>query len=427
MAWSWRMVVKDTGTGADHLRALSDDDLLRGLDDLLSQSRRVEWQLVAHVGEVDERKLYAREGSDSMFAYCTDVLHLSEHEAYLRIAAGRAAREHPMLLAMLADGRVHLSGVGKLAAHLTLANRDEVLARATHKTKRQIEALVAELAPRLDVPPSIRRLPERRATTMDVERTREDGDLVSSSRLSTPAVAGQLGLDRVGGVPPSPSSPPAVPAIRVEPRLDRIGGMLPSPAPSRPAAVVEPLSPGRYRVQFTATEELREKIERLKAILDCSVPDGDLARIFEMAITEMLARREARRFGRTIKPRKTAAQVDTEATPSRYIPLPVRRTSHERDEGECRFVAANGRRCASRRHIELHHGLPWAHGGDRSPENIGLMCRAHNQYLADVDYGRAAMDRHRNQRPHERDPAEQRVEARLPSGAGPKGGGDVER
>ena len=51
-----------------------------------------------------------------MFAYCTEVLHLSEAEAYLRIAAARASREHPLLLTMLADGRLHLSGIAQARA-----------------------------------------------------------------------------------------------------------------------------------------------------------------------------------------------------------------------------------------------------------------------------------------------------------------------
>ena len=76
---------------APHFRALSDDELLRRLSALLEKSRRIEWELVAHIGEVDARRLYAREGCDSMFVYCTEALHLSEHEAYLRIAAARAA------------------------------------------------------------------------------------------------------------------------------------------------------------------------------------------------------------------------------------------------------------------------------------------------------------------------------------------------
>ena len=85
--------------GPHSLKSLSDDELLRRLSEVLGQSRRSEADLVAHVGEVDSRQLYAREASPSMFAYCTEVLHLSEAEAYLRIAAARAAREHPLLLA----------------------------------------------------------------------------------------------------------------------------------------------------------------------------------------------------------------------------------------------------------------------------------------------------------------------------------------
>lgn len=103
---------------------IPDAELLRRLRDILRDSRRTESGLVAHVGEVDRRRLYAREASPSMFVYCTRVLHLSGAEAYLRITAARAARKHPVLLAMLADGRLHLSGIAKLAPSLTRENRE---------------------------------------------------------------------------------------------------------------------------------------------------------------------------------------------------------------------------------------------------------------------------------------------------------------
>ena len=96
-----------------------------------------------------------------MFVYCLDALHLSEAEAYLRLTAARAAREHPVLLQMLADGRLHLTGIAKLAPHLTPQNRDLLLSRAVHRSKRQIEELVAELAPRPAVPGVLRKLPSR--------------------------------------------------------------------------------------------------------------------------------------------------------------------------------------------------------------------------------------------------------------------------
>ncbi len=103
-----------------------------------------------------------------MFVYCTEVLHLSEAEAYLRIAAARASRKYPMLIAMLSDGRIHLSGIGKLAPYLNDANCEQVLARAAHKTKREIEELVAEIVPKPDVPANVRKLPAPAAKTREV-------------------------------------------------------------------------------------------------------------------------------------------------------------------------------------------------------------------------------------------------------------------
>jgi len=87
------------------------------------------------------------------------VLNLSGPEAYLRITVARASRRHPMLLEMLADGRIHLTGAGRLAPHLTVENRDRLLERATHQSKRRIEELIAELSPQPDVPARIRKLP----------------------------------------------------------------------------------------------------------------------------------------------------------------------------------------------------------------------------------------------------------------------------
>ena len=77
---------------------------------------------------------------------------------------------------------------------------------------------------------------------------------------------------------------------------------------SRPA-VVEPLSPARYKVQFTASAELHDKLERLQALLRSQVPDGDLGAIVDLAVSETLERLEARRFAKTGAPRKTLSDT----------------------------------------------------------------------------------------------------------------------
>ena len=244
---------------------------------------------------------------------------------------------------MLDDGRLHLSGIAKLAPVLTEANCDELLARAKHKTKRKIEELVAEVAPKPDVPSTMRRLPARREEL-------------------TPAPVIELRPDVVEA-----PTPPA-----------------PRPARGKPA-VVEPLAPSRYGVRFTASAELHEKLERLSALM----PGVDLASVIEVAVTEKLERLEARRFGKTKKPRKTIEQADT-SPGSRYISAPVKRIVYERDGGRCTFTR-DGRRCTAREGLEYHHDDPYGLGGDRSPDNVRLLCSTHNALMAERDFGKGVI------------------------------------
>src|SRR5438045_1222556 len=101
---------------------LSNDELLSRVKRLVSREREATAYLVGYLAEVDARRLYLGEGCASLFAYCLEVLHLSEHETYLRIEAARAARRFPTILERLCDGRLHLTAVGKLARHLTPEN-----------------------------------------------------------------------------------------------------------------------------------------------------------------------------------------------------------------------------------------------------------------------------------------------------------------
>ena len=355
-------------TDERQLNSISDEELLHRLSELLQQSRRVESELVAHISEVDERRLYAREAFPSMFAYCTEALHMSEAEAYLRIGVARASRKHPMLLAMLGDGRLHLTGISKLAPYLTEANRDSVISRAEYKSRRQIEELVAEISPKPDVPTTTRKLPERKHETKPATHESSPDEL------------------RPDGVTflHTPTTPRST-----------------TPA-QRP--VMEPLSPARYKVQFTASAELHDKLERLRALMRSSVPDGDLAAIIEEAVTEKLERLEAKRFAKTKAPRKSVEQADTSPS-SRYIPAPIKRAVRERDGDQCAFIDAQTRRCKAREGLELHHKQPFARGGDHSPDNLQILCPAHNRYLAERDYGKEVMGRYRRSSSSAREPA----------------------
>jgi hypothetical protein len=158
------------------------------------------------------------------------------------------------------------------------------------------------------------------------------------------------------------------------------------PVRGRRTTVVEPLAPGRFRIQFTAGRSLREKLERLAALLHSSVPDGDLAALIEDAVTERIAKLEAKRLAAVSRPRKTVADSDTRPGP-RSIPAAVRRAVRTRDGDRCAFVSRSGRRCTATCDLQFHHRHPHGLDGDRSPGNIALHCRTHNAHESAADYG----------------------------------------
>src|SRR5258705_10025231 len=107
---------------------LADHALLQYLADHLKRHCVDSAVLLAHLAEVDERRLYLPAAYPSMFMYCVHELHMSEDAAGRRINVARAARQFPAIFPALADGRLNLTGVLLLAPHLKPETADGLLA-----------------------------------------------------------------------------------------------------------------------------------------------------------------------------------------------------------------------------------------------------------------------------------------------------------
>jgi len=339
---------------------LSDQQLLERLEVLVKRERVGLVELLAHLAEVDARKLYLEEACPSMFTYCTERLHFSESVAYHRIAAARVARRFPIVLERACAGELHLSGLTVLAPHLTPENHFELLAAARHKSKRAIQALVADLRPK----------PDLRTVSVPAARPPDSLSVPNPIQESTTQLAKQ---------PESPRTP----------------APLSSTAPRRPpAATHEPLGDQRYRLHLTLPATTYEKLQEAQALMRHQLPDGDLVAIMDRALTLLLREVKKRRFGLTERPRQLRARADCRPS-SRHIPAEVRRQVFDRDAGRCTYLDARGRRCGARAFLEFHHLEPWARGHHHDPDRIALLCRAHNQRAAEADYGRAFIERRR--------------------------------
>jgi 5-methylcytosine-specific restriction endonuclease McrA len=450
------------------LAHLSDDQLLIRVKELVRQDRVTTARLLAHLAEMEERKLHCREGCSSLFTYCVEVLQLSEPAAYRRVKAARLAQRFPVVLDMPAEGSIHLAGLDVLAAHLTAANHVMLLTEARHKTKREVEEMVGRIRPLPDAPPNVRKLPEpqldkpgRAASPVSEETITKSifktaaGEETTSRLESNPG----SGPKRQPGIPPG--GEPAVGSAEaaeapVDPRREAGGpssssypSARPNPNPAH-RTVIAPLSPARYRIQFTAGAETYRKLRQVQELMRNRVPDGDPGTIVDTALTLLLEKLMREKTGATARPRREkqstrksgrgkrgrasalgSGEEKGEKSPdpgtaeargkpptsragrsrrlvatgqgmedprrrvaagkpteSRHIPAAVKRAVWQRDQGQCAFTAGNGRRCSSRGPLEFHHLEPYMLGGRATIGNIALRCRAHNAYEAELEFGK---------------------------------------
>ena len=420
------------------LKGLSSDQLLAQLLDLVHRGRKLEADLIAYLAEVDERRLYLREGCTSMFAYCVRVLRFADAVAYKRIAAMRAARRYPELLTALREGDLHLTAVSLLAPRLTAENLTELLVAARHRTANEIRRMLADRQPKPDLVSSVRRLPAPSvrggSTARSGSSVRCDLSTCTEERgekgIATTEIRGAV-LDKGSGPTTSAPAQPTNPSQTAVYSAPATGL---SQTTSRSARPLEPLGNERYAIRFTADRELHAQIQELKSLMRHRVPDGDVGKILAKAVALLLAQTRARKFGACSAPRtaRCVQRARTEPTkpvgsaeragsgegvepnervgsteragsgeraatpsPSRWIPAAIRRAVSKRDGERCTFVSATGRHCGSRDFLEFHHLRPWARHRSHAIDAITLRCRAHNQYEAEREFGAEHMQRFR--------------------------------
>jgi len=347
-------------------RRLADHEVLPALAEAARRDRTTTARMLVLIGRADAARLYAATRHDSMFAYCVGELRMSEDVAYKRIRVARAARRCPAILERLADGRLHLSGAYLLAPLLRRENAADLLEAATHRSKFDIERLIAERFPRPTLLPSP--APEG---APDVEP--------SSFQLAPGPVAPEASdVAPVARPSVQPAAPPAAP---IAPRL----------APG-PVERITPLAADCLLVEFTIGDRALDKLRYAKALLGHAVPAGDLAQVFERALDALIAEQEKRKFAVTSR---TPRDSSHGSAGPRHIPAAVRRAVVERDGGCCTFESAAGHRCGSRKRLEFDHIQPVAKGGVSTVENLRLRCRTHNQHAAEQVFGAGFIERKR--------------------------------
>lgn len=170
------------------LSHLSDEQLLSSLQGALRVQRHTLARVVAHLAEVEDRRLHLAHACSSLFSYCVQRLAMSEDEACRRIELARLARRFPELFGELASGTIGLSLALLLKPVLSKDNAAELIPAVRGASLQQARELLAARFPKPDVPAQLRKLPERKlwSTPDDSASSPFPPDAIESSSRRTP-------------------------------------------------------------------------------------------------------------------------------------------------------------------------------------------------------------------------------------------------
>ncbi len=160
------------------------------------------------------------------------------------------------------------------------------------------------------------------------------------------------------------------------------------------------ISHDRLLVSFSISKEFNDKLNHLKDLLGHVDPSMTtetlLARLAELGLDKYDPQRKAARA--VVRSEKKSGDQKADATAPRTFSskrednpasaAEVKRTRYikvrerhrvESDGRGCTFVSHNGRRCESKRFLQLDHIEPFAKGGESRVDNLRWMCGEHNR------------------------------------------------
>lgn len=289
-------------------------------------------------------------------------LRFSEGTVWNRLQVVGVARRFPQILEALARGRISFSVAGSLAAKLTNENVDELLKLSEGKSTREVRALLASLDPQPAVRPAI----AKRA--QPIARGGPNNDSTVAPR------------DVFGAAPDAPSR-----------------------------GKLEPAELEHFNFRFVGSRELKVKLQRFAEVLSVENPEQNMAKVFERALEIALHHRDpkcrAERRARAetqpppaevrddqLQPGTPPAGAAAENSRSRYVPIVLRDKVLERASHRCEYRSPDGRRCTARTALQIDHVVPYARGGQTTPENLRVLCRPHNLFAAEQAFGRGFVD-----------------------------------
>lgn len=328
---------------------LTNAELVENLKKLVSTERKILASFLEHLLEVSERRLHIEAGFSNLVDYCTKTFGLSEGSSFKRMQVSRASKKYPLILEYIRDQKLSLSIACLMCPHLSEDNFKERLDLAIGKSKREVEKLIAGWDPRPEQKESLRKAPA-----------------LFAERESCYPGSGQL--------------------------KEKDFLLQSPPVTIKKPESVEIITDKRTCLRFSISEKTEEKIKRAKDILVAKKGfSGSLEEIFDIALDALLEKKDPKKRLEK-QEKKEVVKTKEVKNITRYIPRKIKDLVLKRSQYQCSYVSPDGRRCNCKTGLQIDHIRPYAKSGCNNEENLQALCRAHNLFKAQLDYGKSKMN-----------------------------------
>ncbi len=334
-----------------NLKSLNDIDILSHTRELVTKEKQITLEILHYLREISLRKLYLARGYSSLFDFCIIELGYSEGSANRRISSMHLLVQLPEVEEKIKENKVNLSTLTQLSSHI---RREEKFKNKKIPKEEKLQLLA-------------------RIENKSQEQCQRE--------LLKHSSQGVLSMDRQ-----------------------------------------RPISEDLTEIRFVASKELMGKIKRLKNLLGHKNPNPQWGEFFEMLadtgpkkLDPGLKETNSKKVGETKDQRRskeidsnkvsetknygsknqqstsdsTAAGANRRVNPnSRYISQEVKAFVWHRDQGRCQYIDSKSKKkCESQFALQIDHVHPYSLGGPTKPDNLRLLCRAHNGFLAKEAFG----------------------------------------
>jgi hypothetical protein len=328
------------------------------IEKVFKSERNCQIHFILLLKEVYDRKLYLSAGHSSMLNYCVHKFCLSEYSAHKRIQLSKISKKFPEILEALREKKLSLTTASLIAPKLKDETYLEQIDQCAYKSKDEVKRILVIWEPKPEVKDLIRHCKIPVVDDTAHQPVCGQPQNFSPSQIFDFAQAKDVGTKRT-------------------------------------TSELLPLSEVTATLKCQVSLKTEEKIKRAKELLGI---DG-MGELIDMAFEALLEKKDPKRREDRRNKKKILSEAKKSASgnagpmlseakhPAKPVSVVLKDKLLHKAGYQCTFVSSEGHRCTERRGLEVEHIKPKAKGGTNEPENLTILCRAHNQYQGAMHFG----------------------------------------